>query len=268
MVRRTGTALLLLALILPAIYFGGVFYSLVAAAFLVTATWEYVHMFSLRGSKPSLVVSIGGVFIILATRLFAPAAAGAALSAVVLVALTVHLIDYERGRDQAALDFAITVGAIAYLGWVGAYMIDLRLLPNGGWWIMLVFPVVWLSDSGAYMIGVKYGRHKMLPRLSPHKSWEGYFAGVIGGMICGAFFAFAYTRFGPLNLSVWQGALLGLILGVLTTLGDVGESLFKRFASVKDSGALFPGHGGAFDRIDSLIWAAVIGYFCVRFWLT
>jgi len=268
MVRRTGTALLLLALILPAIYFGGLLYSLIVAAFLLTATWEYVHMFSLMEFKPSLVVSIGGVLTILAARLFSPAAAGAALSAVILVAMTVHLVDYERGRDRAALDFAITVGAIAYLGWVGAYMIDLRLLPNGGWWIMLVFPVVWLSDSGAYLIGVKYGRHKMLPRLSPHKSWEGYFAGIAGGVICGAFFAFAYTRFGPLNLSVWQGALLGLLLGVLTTLGDVGESLFKRFASVKDSGSLFPGHGGAFDRIDSLIWAAVIGYFCVRFWLT
>jgi len=268
MVRRTGTALLLLVLILPAIYFGGVLYFLIVAAFLVTAAWEYVHMFSLMEFKPSLVVSIGGVFIILAARAFAPAAAGAALSAVVLVALTIHLLDYEHGRDQAALDFAITVGGIAYLGWVAAYMIDLRGLPNGGWWIMFVFPVVWLSDSGAYMIGVKYGRHKMLPRLSPHKSWEGYFAGVVGGAISGAFFAFAYTRFGPLNLSVWQGALLGLIFGVLTTLGDVGESLFKRFASVKDSGSLFPGHGGAFDRIDSLIWAAVIGYFCVRFWLT
>jgi phosphatidate cytidylyltransferase len=268
MVRRTGTALLLLALILPAIYFGGVLYYLIVAAFILTATWEYVHMFSIMQFKPSLAVSIGGVFIILAARHFASAAAGAALSVAVLVALTVHLIDYERGRDRAAIDFAITVGAIAYLGWVAAYMIDLRGLPNGGWWIMLVFPVVWLSDSGAYMIGVKYGRHKMLPRLSPHKSWEGYFAGVVGGAISGAFFAFAYTRFGPLHLSVWQGALLGLILGVLTTLGDVGESLFKRLAGVKDSGSLFPGHGGAFDRIDSLIWASVIGYFCVRFWLT
>ena len=268
MVRRTATALLLLVLILPAIFFGGALYFLIVDAFVITATWEYVHMFSSMRFKPSLPVSIAGVFVMLATRAYGPAAAGAALTVVILAAMTVHLVDYERGRDQAALDFAITVGGIAYLGWVAAYMIDLRGLPNGGWWIMLVFPVVWLSDSGAYMIGAKYGRHKMLPRLSPHKSWEGYLAGVVGGTISGAFFAFAYTRFGPLHLSLWQGALLGLLLGVLTTLGDVGESLFKRFASAKDSGSLFPGHGGAFDRIDSLVWAAVIGYFCVRFWLT
>lgn len=267
MVRRTGTALLLLILILPAIYFGGLYYFLIVSAFMLAATWEYAHMFSAMQFKPSLPVSIGGVFVVLAARLFAPGETGAVLTAVVLVAMTVHLLDYEHGRDQAALDFAITIGGIVYLGWVGAYMIDLRALPNGGWWIMLVFPVVWLSDTGAYMIGVQYGVHKMLPRLSPHKSWEGYFAGVAGAMISGAFLAFAYTRFGPLHVSPWQGALLGIALGVLTTLGDVGESLFKRFASAKDSGSLFPGHGGAFDRIDSLIWAAVIGYFCVRFWL-
>jgi phosphatidate cytidylyltransferase len=268
MARRSATALLLLVLIAPAIYFGGVLYFLYVAAFALAATWEYVHMFSLRKFEPSLAVSLGGVLVILLTRAFAPFAAEAALALAVLVAMAVHLVAFERGRDQAAADFGITVGGVAYLGWIAAYMIDLRSLPDGGWWVMLVFPVVWLADSGAYMIGVKYGRHKMLPRLSPHKSWEGYLAGVVGGTLGGAFFAYAYSRLGPLDVSIWQGAWLGLVLGVLTTLGDVGESLFKRFAGVKDSGSFLPGHGGAFDRIDSLIWAGVIGYFCVRFLIT
>ncbi len=268
MVRRTATALLLLVLILPAIFFGGLPFLIYLGAFVITATWEYVRMFTGKQFRPSLPLSLGGVFVILAARAYAPADAGAVLSAVVLAALTLHLIDFERGRDQAALDFAITIGGIVYLGWVAAYMMDLRALPFGGWWIMFVFPVVWLADSGAYMIGVKYGKHKMLPRLSPHKSWEGYFAGVVGGTLCGCFFAFAYTRFGPLHVTIWQGALLAFALSTLPTLGDVGESLFKRFAGLKDSGTILPGHGGAFDRIDSLIWAGVIGYFFVRFWLT
>jgi len=265
MARRSATALLLLVLIAPAVYFGGILFFLYVAAFVLAATWEYVRMFSLMNYQPSMAVSLGGVLLILGARAFAPQGAGAALALAVLVAMTVHLLAYERGRDQAAVDFGITVGGVAYLGWIAAYMNDLRALPNGGWWIMLIFPVVWLADSGAYMIGVKYGRHKMLPRLSPHKSWEGYFAGVVGGTLCGAFFAYAYSRFGPLHISVWQGAWLGLVLSVVTTLGDVGESLFKRFAGVKDSGTFLPGHGGAFDRIDSLIWAGVIGYYCVRF---
>jgi phosphatidate cytidylyltransferase len=268
MAKRTATAAVLLALLAPAVYFGGPLYFLLVGAFLLAAAWEYLQMFSAVDFRPSPPILLGGIFIILVTRAFAPDFSTVALTAAVLAAMIVHLMAYERGRDRAAVDFSVTVGGIAYLGWIGAYILDLRLLPNGGWWLMLVFPVVWLADSGAYMIGVQYGRHKMLPRLSPHKSWEGYFAGVIGGTLSGMFCAIAYSRFGPLQITLWQGAALGLILSVLTTLGDVGESLFKRFAGFKDSGSFLPGHGGAFDRIDSLMWAAVIGYYCIRFWLT
>jgi phosphatidate cytidylyltransferase len=265
MVRRTVTALLLLALILPAIYFGGLLYFAYLGVFVVLSGWEYVHMFQLARFEPSIIVTVGGTMFILVTRGFWPAGTSPALAALILAALTIHLLAYERGRDQAALDFAITVGGIVYLGWIAGYMLDLRGLPAGGWWTMLVFSVVWLADSSAYFVGVRYGRHKMLARLSPKKSWEGYFAGVIFGTVSGGLLALAFTKFGPLNLRFWQGGLLGLVLSAGTTLGDLGESLFKRFANVKDSGSLLPGHGGAFDRIDSLIWAGVIGFYWIRF---
>jgi phosphatidate cytidylyltransferase len=105
----------------------------------------------------------------------------------------------------------------------------------------------------------------MFKRISPKKSWEGYLAGVFMGVIYGGFLAFAYTKFGHLQLGVAQGALLGLVISASSILGDLGESLFKRFANEKDSGTFLPGHGGAFDRVDSLIWAAVIGFFWIRF---
>jgi phosphatidate cytidylyltransferase len=105
----------------------------------------------------------------------------------------------------------------------------------------------------------------MFTRLSPKKSWEGYAAGVFMGTLYGGFFAFAYSRYGPLHVGVWQGLLFGFALSALSLLGDLGESLFKRFANAKDSGNVVPGHGGAFDRIDSLIWAGVIGVYWIRF---
>ncbi len=265
MVRRSITAVVLLALILPAIYFGGYLYLFYVGAFIGLAAWEYVRLFRLVKLEPSPVVTVAGTLIIVLARDFFPADAAVSLAVLILVALTVHLFAYERGRNQAALDFAVTVGGLAYLGWIAAYMLDLRNLPSGGWWTMLVFPVVWLADSGAYLVGVRYGRHKMFKRLSPGKSWEGYIAGILGGSLAGGFFAFAYTRFGPLHAAIWQGLLLGFIISALTLLGDLGESLFKRFAEQKDSGDLLPGHGGAFDRIDSLIWAGVIGYYMIRF---
>jgi phosphatidate cytidylyltransferase len=267
MVRRTITALLLIVTILPAIYFGGVPYFLYMSIFVVTASVEYAHMFKTTKFEPSFILISGGTLLILYMRTFQHDWAEVAFIGLILLAMTVHLFDYERGRDQAALDFVITVGGFTYLGWVAAYIIDLRNLPQGLWWVMFVFPIVWLTDSGAYMIGARYGRHKMFKRISPKKSWEGYFAGLFMGFFYGGFFAFAYTKFGPLHVAIWQGIILGLVISATTILGDLGESLFKRFANEKDSGNFLPGHGGAFDRIDSLIWAAVIGVFWIRFFL-
>ena len=143
-------------------------------------------------------------------------------------------------------------------------MNDLRSLPQGGWWLMFILPTVWMADSSAYLIGAKYGKHKLAPRLSPKKSWEGYWAGVFTGTLYGGFFAYVYSWLGPLHVTIVQGMLLGLVLSIITTLGDLGESLFKRQGGIKDSGTLFPGHGGAFDRIDSWLWAAVIGVFWIQ----
>ena len=267
MARRLATALLLLVLILPAIILGGVIYFLYVCFFIVTAALEYVQMFGAAKFQPSALITIGGTFLLLAMRAFYPIGTEWTLTVLILTAMTYHLIAYECGRHEAALDFVITLGGLVYLGWIAGYMLELRALPEGGWWVMLVFPVVWLADSGAYMIGARYGTHKMLKRLSPKKSWEGFVAGVLVGTLYGGFFAFAYTRFGPLHIEVWQGLLLGFVLSTITTFGDLGESLFKRFANAKDSGNFLPGHGGAFDRIDSLIWAAVIGVIWIQLFL-
>jgi len=273
MAKRTITALSLLFVAMPAVVLGGVWFFLLISLFIVIASYEYVQMFRAVNQQPSLWVTVGGTALILLVRAFRPEWADAALTFLVLIAMTVHLYAYERGRDGAATDFAITVGGFVYLGWVGAYLNDLRSLPDGGWWLMLVLPIVWAADTGAYTLGVAYGKHKLAPRLSPKKSWEGYFAGVFTGTLFGAFFAWAYnvntilfgrSLLGPLTITIWDGILLGLALSTITTLGDLGESLFKRQGGIKDSSHLIPGHGGAFDRIDSWIWAAVIGVYWIR----
>ena len=278
MLRRFGTSLLLLAFGLPGLLFGGPLYFLVADFYLIFAAWEYVDMTWASGWHASRPLVVGGVVLITLARYFSMTAAIPVFTFSILLALAIHLIQYERGRERAALDFFASVGGLAYLGWVGSYLIDLHTVPNGSWWVLLVLPVVWMVDSGAYMIGSRYGVHKMAPRLSPHKSWEGYWAGAFGGALAGGFFAFAYSAWGPisipalsiplqglgpLHLPIWEGALFGLLIGLLTPLGDLGESLLKRQAGMKDSGDLFPGHGGAFDRIDSWIWAAVLGYYFI-----
>ncbi|MBC7876497.1 MAG: phosphatidate cytidylyltransferase [Anaerolineales bacterium] len=267
--RRLITALGLTLIGMPAIIIGGFFYFLLMAIFLVGATWEYIQLF--RGVKldPQVHITIGGVALIITTRMFFPEYAMPVFVAAILAAMAYHLIAYERGRDQAALDFAITITGLVYIGWIGAYLFDLRNLPDGGWWFMIALPSVWLSDSGAYSIGRAYGKHKMAPRLSPKKSWEGYAASMFTGMIGGAFLVYAYSTFGNFsgNITILQGALLGLVMGTLTPLGDLGESMIKRQSGIKDSSDIIPGHGGFFDRIDTWLWGAVIGYYFIVFFI-
>lgn len=269
MLRRTLTALGLAVIGLPAIIYGGVFYYLVMGVVLAGGAWEFVRLYRAVQYEPNEIVTIGGVLGIATARFFFREAAIPLFVLLILLAMTVHVVAYERGRDQAALDFAVTVAGVVYLGWLGSYLLDLRQLPQGNWWLMLVLPIVWAADTGAYAIGSVYGTHKMTPRLSPKKSWEGYFAGIFTSVIVGVFFAYAFSSLGPQPLggliTPLQGAFLGLVLGALTTLGDLGESMFKRQGGLKDSSNIFPGHGGFLDRIDTWIWGAALGYFVIQF---
>jgi phosphatidate cytidylyltransferase len=271
MLRRTLTALGLAVIGLPAIIYGGVFYFLLIGVFLVGGAWEYVRMYRAVQVEPNEIVTIGGVLVVATARFFFEEAAIPLFVLSVLLAMTVHLVAFERGRDQAGLDFAVTVTGIVYLGWLGSYLLDLRQLPQGNWWLMLVLPIVWGGDTGAYSIGTVYGRHKMTPRLSPKKSWEGYFAGLFTSILVGAFFSYAFSSLGhqPLGgtISPLQGAFLGLVIGALAPLGDLGESMLKRQGGLKDSSNVFPGHGGFLDRIDSWIWGAALGYFFIHFFV-
>lgn len=271
--RRALTALALTAIGLPAIIYGGAFYWVIITIFLVGGAWEYVRLFRAVQHEPHEWVTVGGVLVIATARFFFADAAIPLFVFLILLAMTVHLVSFERGRDQAALDFCITVAGIMYIGWLGSYLIDLRnhFGQLGGWWLMIVLPIVWAGDTGAYSIGAVYGRNKMVARLSPKKSWEGYFAGVFTSVLIGAFFTYSFSSMGPQPLggliNPIQGALLGLVIGVLAPLGDLGESMFKRQSGLKDSSNIFPGHGGFLDRIDSWIWGAAIGYFMIHYFI-
>jgi phosphatidate cytidylyltransferase len=267
MLKRVISALVLLAVGFPAVLFGGFLYLILIGFFLGGAAWEYVDMFRALELRPARSLTVATVLALAIAHTYYPTAAAPIFALAILLTMTIHVIAYERGRERAGLDFVATLGGLVYLGWFGSYLIQLRALPNGGWWFMFVLPIVWMVDTGAYTIGARYGSHKMTPRLSPKKSWEGFAAGAFTGALAGGFFAYVYSTWGPLTVAIWQGTLFGLAIGLLTPLGDLGESMLKRQAGIKDSGNVIPGHGGAFDRIDSWLWAAVLGYYFIT-WFT
>jgi phosphatidate cytidylyltransferase len=262
-IKRFLAALVLAAVGIPAIIFGGHFYAILIMGFLGVAAWEFGRMFRQVDFIASEPVLLGGVLLVAVARHYFPEFGAGVFSLLILAAMTWHLIDYERGRDRAASDFCVTVGGIVYLGWIGAYLIDLRYLPDGLWWIVLVLPAIWLADTAAYFFGSRFGKHRLSPRLSPKKSWEGYIAGIIFATVGTPALAILWHRFGGPDLTWSQGAGLGALLSILTLLGDLGESMFKRQAGLKDSSNIIPGHGGIFDRIDSWLWGGVIGYYFI-----
>lgn len=152
--------------------------------------------------------------------------------------------------------------AAIYLGLMLSQALALRLLPNGLWWFLFALLITWMNDTAAYFVGVTMGRHKLWPRLSPKKTWEGTVGGWIGAGVLGGLLA----MFTPLQASFLVSALLGVLSGIFALLGDLSISMVKRQVGVKDSGHFFPGHGGMLDRIDSILFVLPFIYQVVR-WL-
>ena len=131
-----------------------------------------------------------------------------------------------------------------------------NLTDAGGWWLLLGILVVYAADTGAYAVGRLVGRHPMAPGISPGKSWEGAAGGMAGAVIAAVVLGVLL----PIRLQIWQLAGIGVILGIVAPLGDLLESKIKRWAGVKDSGRLLPGHGGMLDRLDSLLPSLIVVY--------
>lgn len=266
MIRRTIVAAILTPLAVAAIHFGGIVYSITIIVLLVTAAWEYTLLLKKIDLRPSIPLVLGGVILLGVIRsLFQFNYLAAALTGLIFVGAFLHIYQFERGDTKPAADFGATLSALIYVGVLGSYLISLRALPDGRWWTFLVLPIVWIADTGAYLVGSTIGKHKLAPKTSPHKTWEGYFAGIIFGVLGSLGLHALYNQIfqADLTLCMLEAALLGLIISGLIPLGDLTESFIKRQAGEKDSGVIFPGHGGVFDRLDSLFWAAPIGYYII-----
>jgi phosphatidate cytidylyltransferase len=159
-------------------------------------------------------------------------------------------------RDSAMIVMAQFCG-IMYVAFLGSYFVLLRGRPDGVQLIFLLVLVAWAGDTGAFAFGTFMGRHRLSKRISPKKTIEG----ALGGLVCGVLTAVVFKLFFLQSLSMWHCLTIGVGLNVMNQFGDLCESFIKRACEVKDSGTLFPGHGGVLDRIDSLLFAAPFLYY-------
>ncbi|MFO7661913.1 MAG: CDP-archaeol synthase [Chloroflexota bacterium] len=265
--QRFIVALIVGPVLLIAAYFGGWYFFIPVLFLLMAAGSEYARiMQALQHNAPRSLLLPSIVLLLLAAQWQHLNLMGLALSLTVFVALIYSLSLFERGITlDAALDWFALVTGIVLLGWIGSHFILLRGLPENGWqWTTVALLSIWTADMAAYGVGKHLagrilGRHSLVPRLSPNKTVEGYVGGIIAGTVVALLAAVL------LELPLILAGLAGLLVSVFGLFGDLSISLLKREARVKDSGKLFPGHGGALDRLDSLLWAVVIVYYLVRF---
>jgi phosphatidate cytidylyltransferase len=169
-----------------------------------------------------------------------------------------------RSPYLAWADLGITLGGALYTGGLLGYAPLLAALPaqpgggGGAIWLLLVLLGTAACDTGAYFVGSAIGRHKLIPHISPGKTWEGLLGGVLGGLLA------ALALSGLLGLSLAQALALGLLICAAAVCGDLSESFIKRAVGVKDSGHLIPGHGGILDRVDSILFVLLAVYWFVQ----
>jgi len=164
---------------------------------------------------------------------------------------------FKKDYSKVLNEISITIFGSIYLGYMLSFLLKIKDLPNGNYYLISLLIITWSNDIGAYLVGTKFGKNRIYPKISPKKTIEGSIAGVIFSII------------GTFSLKNWLGLpfkeliFLGLIVSIIAQLGDLFESVLKRGSGVKDSGTLISGQGGILDCFDSLIFTAPVFYYYI-----
>ncbi|GAA3689928.1 phosphatidate cytidylyltransferase [Gordonia hankookensis] len=245
-----GVSIILILLFAPKIWYG-----VVAVAFAI-ATWEVTKRLRDGGFQVALwPLLIGGQAIIWSSWPWAQTGVLTAFAATVLILMVWMLLAQGIGRapENYLRNLAASVFVLAWLPLLASFGAFMVVQDHGAARVATLMVVVVCSDVGGYAAGVLFGKHAMAPAISPKKSWEG----LVGSLIVGTAGAICCVVF-LLDTHWWVGAILGPVLVVCATLGDLVESQVKRDLGIKDMGTLLPGHGGIMDRLDSLLPSAFI----------
>jgi phosphatidate cytidylyltransferase len=265
--QRFLVVLVLLPIGIIAIVLGGLYFSLLMSIFIGLAAWEYANLFRKGDFEPSgFMIIFGSLLLAFLQTFYGSEYHLPAFAFLILISMFIHMVSFEEGRDKSATDFAITLSGIFYIGFLGSHFVGMRALDNGVWWVLVILPAIWLADMGGYFIGKAIGKRKLSPRLSPKKTWEGYIGGIVFSLIGTPLLVLLYNQLGmeaPAFITFGHQIIIALVMSIIPTLGDLGESMIKRQVGIKDSSNILPGHGGIFDRIDSWLWGITIGFYMI-----
>jgi phosphatidate cytidylyltransferase len=254
LIYRVLSAIILLPIVLAAAYLGGPPFALLVTVAALLSGFEFYRIARRANYRPAY---LPGLALIVLAMFDAYQPDMGVLRWGVAAAVMAMLVWHVLQRDTAGflVNWALTLTGAVYTGVLAGYLISVRNLPNGLGWLLLTLLGTWTCDTAAYFVGSYWGRRGFFTEISPKKTVEGAVGGCLVGLI-------VISVLGcDLGLTPWQALVLGGLLVLGVTLGDLSESLVKRQVGAKDSGDLIPGHGGMLDRIDSLLFAGPIVYY-------
>ena len=263
LIVRLATALVGLPILLGVTWAGDPWFTAAALLVALVAAWEFGRLAVAAAGDPwrPLLYAGAGLMVLEARFAVSDDVLPAVLLATLLLSLLWSVMRYENGGS--GMGWFWTLGGVLYVGWLLSHFVSLRQMPQGFEWVLLAFSATFINDTAAYAVGRLFGRHKLSPRLSPGKTWEGALGAValttLGVPLIGQVLVL------PVSASFWA---LGLAISFAAQTGDLAESLLKRTAGVKDVSNLMPGHGGLLDRMDSLVFVGPLVYYYVRWFVT
>jgi phosphatidate cytidylyltransferase len=286
--RRLFSSVVLWTVVILALFSGNKlvsdwFFLLIMTVLAVTGLMEFYNMVEKRGLVCFKGWGIFGGVLLMASTFFyvsgylgpkeAPSKAGDFETSILVIFVLGLCVKQFTSKTNTAgiLAISTTLFGLMYVPWLLNFVQKINYFPrigdNGHWYVLYFILVTKFSDLGAYVTGSLIGKHKMIPRISPGKTWEGFGgAVVITTGVSLAFVHFAGDRLPGMNLM--HATILGVVLSISAVIGDLIESLFKRESGVKDSGAFFPGIGGILDLLDSILFNAPLMYLYLRHVLT
>lgn len=252
---RALVAIAAIPVVIGASYFGSIYFFLFTLFVASIAFYEFSILAKNKGANVNIWLGILSIVLLLINQynFFV-----SFLSIILLIVFILSLVELFRNKDSAIINLGTTLLGILYIGLFSTALLGIRefyqddLYNRGGYIIIAILATIWVCDSAAYYGGTALGKHKLFKRVSPNKSWEGAIFGFIFAIT-----TMILAKIIILNFLSWNTAIaLGFIVGIFGQIGDLIESLIKRDAGVKDSSAIIPGHGGIFDRFDSLLYTA------------
>ncbi len=261
---RVLVAIVAIPVVIGASYFGGIYFFLFTLLIAAIAFYEFSILAKNKGANVNIWLGILSIVLLLINQynFFV-----SFLSIILLIVFLLSLVELFRNKDSAIINLGTTLLGIFYIGLFSTALLGIRefyqdaLYNRGGYIIIAMLATIWVCDSAAYYGGTALGKHKLFKRVSPNKSWEGAIFGFIFAIT-----TMILAKIIILNFLSWNTIIaIGFIVGIFGQVGDLIESLIKRDAGVKDSSAIIPGHGGIFDRFDSLLYTAPLIFLYLSF---